>query len=335
MLNRGKVSRLLGAIGIGIFALGSLGEAKWKPPIDPQQYEGFRLELHWGMVDRLGYRTDNRPLFLPMNGRIVIGGGDPRQGAIHLISALLFESDGEYQAGRGDRVLPREDYTPIIAWQSATTDDWDGIAVAIHWPRGTNPPVRIETDQWSIELPARDLRTFQKVIPIGRDGQALEVGRFFTLRYKVYDLALQWGSGHDEEGRPIHPLPYDLSGRVDLSQGGIRAVGPLRPGGSGVRQPADLTSSLEFSYAATDGQGLTRRATQGIGLNLIVPQGVKPMVRVALSGGEVREFTLPEHFQSLHHEIPLDPQGNFVHAHLHWCWFKTPHPMKSSGLRQL
>ena len=331
MLNPGKVGRLLGAIGIGIFVLGSVGEAKWEPPIDLRQYEGLKLELHWGMLDRLGQGADNRSLFLPMNGRIVIGD----RGVIHLISALLFESDGAYEAGRGDRVLSRQDYTPTIAWQSATTDDWDGIAVAIHWPKGTNPPVRIETDQWSIELPARDLRTLQKIIPIGRDGQALEVGRFFTLRYKVYDLALQWGSGHDEEGRPTSPLPYNLSGRVDLSGGGIRTIGPSHLRSVNVKQSADLTSSLEFSYAAADGQRQSRRAPQGIGLNLVVPRGVKPTVRIALSRGEVREIALPERFQSLHHEIPLDLQGNFVHAHLHWCWFKTPHPMRSHSLKQL
>ncbi len=136
MRHRGRIVGLLGVMGLGMIVLGRLGEAKWEPPIDLRQHEGSRLELHWGMLDRLGQGADNRSLFLPMNGRIVIGGG----GVIHLISALLFESDGAYEAGRGDRVLPRQDYTPTIAWQSATTDDWDGIAVAIHWPKGTNPP---------------------------------------------------------------------------------------------------------------------------------------------------------------------------------------------------
>ncbi len=303
----------------------------------------YRVEMHWGFVRELGQATEDPALFLPMDGRIAIsdGNADTREG-IHIISALLFEAGGSYETGHGDSVeVPQERYRarggvfyPWVAWRSATTADWDGMAVVLAWEQGTDPTVTIETSQWSTSIPASQLPTLAGFRSIGDDGQELETGRFFDLTYKVYDLTLEWGYNQaldqNPNGLPQHLMVWD--GSVSLSQGGIRFLHAIdfESGGrralgrdDAILPREDLSPTLAWRSTTLDPL-FRRQEKDGVAMNLVVPKGVTAAISVTIGPNFTRQFILPAMNRDVHFEIPIDNQGHYVHGHLHWCWYKVP-----------
>lgn len=314
-----------------------------QPALKPRT-NGYGLELHWGFVKDLKPGTDNPSLLLDMDGKVTISDNNPntREG-IHLISAQLFESGGKREHGRADEViLPPKDqaYTvegtgvfyPWIAWKSTTTDDWDGVAVRFEWERGTDPTVTIETVRWSKSLPAAKLGTLTQTLTVGSAGQQLEIGRFFTLAYKVYDANLQWGYWKERDKNPDGPKQFAIwDGCAKLSVGGIRVVGANHfdtgsrydQGRADQLMPrADLSPTLEWVASTLDDP---RRPFEGesLALNLVVPQNAAATLTYK-AGDYENAFALPPRFLDLHLLNQRDNEGHIVHLHLHWCWYKTP-----------
>jgi len=302
----------------------------------------YPFELHWGFVHTLGPDSGDPALFLPFDGRVSISDGDASTTeGVHLISALLFESGGAYEAGRDDSVTqPNEQcwrvgnaglYCPWIAWRSATTNDWDGIAFAFRWARGTDPLVRFETSQGTWEVPISRLQQEAGLRDLGPQGQQLETGRFFTLAYRVYDLLLQWGYNRAEDSNPDGPamlVPWD--GSLTLSAGGIRLVKTQKFESGGryeegrddrVLEREDLSPVVAWRSSTLDP---TRRdkESDGLALNFVVPRGEDASVVLEMVTGGRREFALPSRFRDVHQEWMVDEEGHGVHGHLHWCWFK-------------
>lgn len=177
-----------------LIGLGLLVPVLVAPPVAAAQGRGdplYQFELHWGFVHTLGPDSGDPALLLPFDGRVSISDGDASTTeGVHLISALLFETGGAYEKGRADSVTePRDQcwavenaglYCPWIAWRSATTSDWDGIAFTFRWVRGTDPVVRFETSQSTWEAPMSRLQREAGLRDLGPQSQQLETGQFFT-----------------------------------------------------------------------------------------------------------------------------------------------------------
>lgn len=307
-----------------------------------QRERRYRLEMHWGFVYQLGEGTDAPALLLPMDGQISIADDDPatREG-IHLVGALLFEADGAYQQGRDDEVmLPQGGYSvegvghfyPWVGWRSATTDDWDGMGVFLAWQRGSNAIVTIQAGSWSARFPAEELVRQARVIDVGSAGQKLEIGPFFGLSYKVYDLLLQWGYEPSTDANPAGPQALvSWDGSLALDQGGVRVLKTegFEGGGSYERgrndrllPRQDLSPTVSWGSSTLDTRN-GRAETDGLALNLVVPKGAVPPVHITV-GGYQTELQLPRQFKDIHQEEEIDTEGHGVHLHLHWCWWKSP-----------
>ncbi|MFQ5855859.1 MAG: hypothetical protein ACE5LU_09480 [Anaerolineae bacterium] len=306
--------------------------------------EDFRYELHWGFVLELGPATPDATLMFPMDGRIRIDDGDAntREG-VHIIGAQLFEADGAYETGHSDRVIkpPRDTafheaggvFYPWIAWRSSTTDDWDGMAVRFRYERGTDPLITIEAGDWSATMHASELRELSQVIPVADAGQALEMGPFFTLAYRLYDMDLFWGYEPDPAtDLQIDPELQIWDGGLSISDGGIRTMGTrnMESGGSRERgaddaviQEVDLSDSISWRSTTVD-VPVSRVATDGLAVTYVVPRDAVHVTISGTFGDTTLSAVLPERWRNAERVVPVDDNGHFVHAHLHWCWFKTP-----------
>jgi hypothetical protein len=273
---------------------------------------------------------------MPMSGSISISDGDEAtEEGLHLISALLFESGGAWEKGLADDIDLPPYWTPSVEWRSATTDDWDGLAVNFRWEKGTDPVITIQTDQWSGQFRASELREMLRepqVMDIGDQGQKLEIGQFFTLSYRVYDMRLEWGYDPAKDGDPAHqPRPTVWDGSLRLSQGGIRLLATLRFEQDGdyrqsrddrVLTHADLGSELSWRSSTLDPLR-RRKELDGLALNYVVPRGAEATVTLDLAEYGQEAIALPHRFQDIHWEKEVDGYGHYIHAHLHWCWFKA------------
>ncbi len=301
------------------------------------------LEMHWGFTGALEVAADAPAIVLPMDGAITIDDGDPdTQEGIHLISALLFESGGAAHEGRADSVQVVKEgswiqentgyFYPSVAWSSATTTDWDGMAVSLRWELGTDPMVTVEAGDWSASVPASDLGTLAGTMEIGGAGQTLEIGEYWTLTYKVYDLALRWGydPSRDTEGSADRQeTAWD--GSVSVDEGAIyvmktdqfeSAATSLQATDDALAERGELDDTLSFTAYTAD---VTAKAAaiDGVSVNIVAPEGSRPTLTLSVNG-TTEEFQLPEHFQDQQQTIELDEGGHFVSGHIHWCWWKTP-----------
>jgi len=333
---------LLSALWVGVVS----ADAGHDPSVGHRRgnMEDFRYELHWGFVFDLGPATPDPTLMLPMDGRIQIDDGNPetREG-VHIIGAQLFEADGSYETGHGDRVIrpPRETafreaggvFFPWIAWRSSTTDDWDGMAVRFRYERGTDPLITIQVGEWSATLRASELRELSQVVPAGEGGQVLEMGPFFTLAYRLYDMDLYWGYDvHHGSAPSTEPALVVWDGGLSISAGGIRIMGTrnMESGGSRERgrddevvQEVDLSSSIAWRSTTLD-VPFRRAATDGLALTFVVPREAERVTITGTFGDTTLSAVLPRHWRDVERVVPVDDAGHFVHAHLHWCWFKDP-----------
>lgn len=311
--------------------------------IPPGKGEGHAtIEMHWGFANELEVAKDVPDLWLPMDGRIGIDDGDPSTTeGVHIISALLFENGGSYASGLDDSVTVPEDqgwtvtgtgyFYPWVSWQSATTTDWDGMAVSLKWDPGTDPSVTVEAGNWSASVPATQLGTLASVQPAGQAGQTLEIGEFFNLTWKVYDLALTWGynTEADQNADTLY-MTNEWSGSVTVDTGAIYVMKTQNMETSSSQQAVpdaiaprgELDTTVSFRSATSD---VTNRqgAIDGIGINIIAPRGSRPVLTVTLNG-KTEEVQLPPHFRDVVRDFSLDSDGHFLQGHLHWCWWKTP-----------
>jgi hypothetical protein len=288
---------------------------KWK-------YQTYPFEMHWGYVDRLSPGSRDPSKLMAMDGEISISDGDPKtKEGIHLISALLFEHDGRYEEGRNDAVhWPGED-SSRVRWRSSTTDDWDGIAVRFFWEKGTNPTIRIATSQWTAEVPASRLAELRGLVEIGRAGQRLEMGLFFALSWKVYDLTLEWG--YNPDGSPAALPVASWDGSMTLSEGGIKLIKARKFEGNGVISTRGELDPVVQWRSAASGSHRNRHAADGLAINVIAPKGTAPLLRIRFDRSEEEfEFPLPSGFRDVHRLYDTSIPGQKVHLHLHWCWFK-------------
>ncbi len=304
------------------------------PPGRGENHTTF--EMHWGFTEALAVAEDEPSLWLPMDGRIAIDDGDPATSeGIHIISALLFEDDGTYEGGRDDTVTAPEDeawivtgtgyFYPWVSWESATTNDWDGMAVSLNWEQGTDPTVTVETDQWTASSPASELRDLATTVSIGGSGQTLEAGEFFTLAWKVYDLALTWGYNPqlDESADTLFQT-NEWNGSVAIDSGALYVMHTqnFELADDTVAARGELDPSVSFSTVTADAQN-KRGAIDGLALNIIAPRDSRPTLTLTVNG-ETQQVTLPRHFQDIVKDFSMDSDGHFVQGHLHWCWWKTP-----------
>lgn len=311
--------------------------------IPPGKSDGHAtFEMHWGFTDRLEVAQHAPEVWLPTNGRISIDDGDPSTiEGIHIISALLFEDGGSYASGTDDSVAVPENqawivtgtgyFYPWVSWESATTTDWDGMAVSLNWDPGTDPSVTVEAGHWSASVPASQLATLAFVRPAGPSGQTLEAGEFFNLTWKVYDLALTWGynPAADQTADTLH-MTNEWNGSVTVDTGAIYVIktdametGPSRQTLPDTIAPrGELDRTVFFSTITsdvTDKQG----AIDGIGVNIIAPRDSRPVIAISLNG-ETEQVQLPARFRDVVQDFSLDSDGHFLQGHLHWCWWKTP-----------
>ncbi len=301
------------------------------------------LEMHWGFTDALDVAADAPALGLPMDGAITIDDGDPdTQEGIHLISALLFESGGSSDAGRTDSVEVMKEgswvqentgyFYPSVSWTSATTTDWDGMAVSLRWEPGTEPAVTVEAGDWSATVPANEVGTLTATMPVGSAGQMLEIGEYWTLAYKVYDLALRWGydPSLDADGSADRQETA-WQGSVSVDGGAIyvmktdqfeSAATSRQATDDTLEEREELDDTLSFAAYTADVTGKVA-AIDGVSVNIVAPKGSRPALTLSVNG-TTSEFQLPEHFQDRQETIELDEGGHFVSGHIHWCWWKTP-----------
>ncbi len=291
-------------------------------PVPPREMWDFSYEMHWGMLGALTPPTDDPDLRLSVDGKVTITDGDPdTQEGIHIISAQLFESDDRVDSPPRSEAFEENGgiFYPWIAWRSATTTDWDGMAFRLRFTKGTDPTVRIETSVWEREFKASELHKHSEVISIGDDGQSLEMGRFFDLTYKVYDLALSWGFLDESEASG----PTDWDGSITFAGGGINvfATKSFEEEDSIIQEP-ELGPTL--SIVSTNTPGSNRHAGgDGLALNLVAPRELsRPELRISVAGVD-ETFILPAR-PADREEIMENPGGGVVKAHLHWCWFKRP-----------
>ncbi len=312
-----------------------------KPSQPAPRGETYQLEMHWGFVDRLSNSAGNTSLFMPFDGSITIDDGNPAtKEGIHLISALLFESGGSYAEGRDDAIQKRRDnwalreFDPQITWRSSTTDDWDGIALAFHYERGTDPVVKINTTHYYTAMPISQLKKLHRTIKIGSAGQKLEIGRFFNLSYRVYDLAIGWGYNRTMDQNPEGaPMLVQWDGSIEIDEGTIVLMRKISFENRTRNYAKGMDDSVyargehdpSISWRSSTLDNLERGSeADGLALNFVVPRGVNPNVTIKFDNGYERKFALPPRFRDVHMEQWLDEEGHFVHAHLHWCWFKVP-----------
>lgn len=312
-----------------------------KPALPIARGEAYQFEMHWGFVDRLANSTTNTSLFMPFDGTITIDDGNPEtKEGIHLISALLFESGGSYAEGKSDAIEKRRDnwalreFDPRITWRSSTTGDWDGIALAFQYERGSDPIVTINTTHYYVQMSMSQLKKLHPTIEIGSAGQKLEIGRFFNLSYRVYDLAIGWGYNRTSDKNPSGaPMLVQWDGTISIDEGAIvlmrkvsfenRTRNYSRGMDDAVYERGEYERSLAWRSSTIDD---IKRGSEvdGLALNFVVPRGVNPKVSIEFNNGYQRDFALPPRFRDMHLEQELDKEGHFVHAHLHWCWFKVP-----------
>ncbi|MFQ5592523.1 MAG: hypothetical protein ACE5HA_00005 [Anaerolineae bacterium] len=354
-MRRRIIIAVLVSVAVLSLLLASVAGASPSQEPFPQRYhsrmEDFRYELHWGFVFELGPATPDSTLMLPMDGRIQIddGDSDTREG-VHIIGAQLFEADGTYEEGHRDRVItpPRDTafreaggvFYPWVAWQSSTTDDWDGMAVRFRYEAGTDPLITIETGDWSAAMPASELRELSQVVPLIEEEQELEMGPFFTLAYRLYDMDLYWG--YEPEHETGLPADHELQvwdGGLSISDGGIRIMGArnMESGGSRERgmddevlQEADLSSGIEWRSTTLD-VSFRRAATDGLAVTFVVPREASDVTINGTFGETTLSEVLPEHWRDAERIVPVDDEDHFVHGHLHWCWFKTPNGHYGGG----
>lgn len=335
------LSTLIGVMLAGVEVNADQVHSHDKKPSLIAHGEVYQLEMHWGFVDRLRNSTNDASLFMPFDGTITIDDGNvSTKEGIHLISALLFESGGSYAEGRNDTIEKRIDnwalreFDPHITWHSSTTGDWAGIAVAFHYERGTDPIVTINTTQYYAQMPISQLKKLHKTIEIGSSGQRLEMGRFFNLSYRVYDLAIGWGYNKTSDENPTGtPMLVQWDGLISIDEGAIILMRKLsfenrtRNYSRGMDDLAyergEYDKTIAWRSSTLDN---LRRGSEvdGLALNFVVPRGVNPNVSIKFSNGYERSLALPPRFRDVHLEDKLNEEGHFVHAHLHWCWFKVP-----------
>lgn len=301
------------------------------------------FEMHWGFTDGLEAAEDAAHLVLPMDGSITIDDGDPdTQEGIHLISALLFESGGVAAAGRADSVDVAEEgvwiqqntgyFYPSISWTSATTTDWDGMAVSLQWDKGADPAVTVEAGDWSATVPASELGTLTATMEAGSAGQTLEIGEYWTLTYKVYDLALRWGydPSLDADGS-ADKQETAWEGTVSVDDGAVyvmrtdhfeTAATSFQESDDVIAGRGELDDTLSFTAYTAD-VNAKPGAIDGVSVNIVAPKGSQPTLTLSVNG-TTSEFHLPEHFQDRQETIELDEGGHFITGHIHWCWWKTP-----------
>lgn len=320
-----------------------LGQPMEVPPKAGRGDGYATLEMHWGFTDGLEEAADTAGLVLPMDGAIAIDDGDSdTQEGIHLISALLFESGGAATAGRADSVAVVEEgswvqentgyFYPSISWTSATTTDWDGMAVSLKWEEGTEPTVTVDAGDWSAAVPAGELATLTGTTEAGPAGQTLEIGEYWTLTYKVYDLALRWGydPSLDADGS-ADKQETAWEGSASVAEGAIYVMGTAQfeatagspqTAADALDARAELDSSVSFTTYTGDVAGKAG-AIDGVNVNIVAPQGSRPTLTLSVNG-TTEGFRLPEHFQDRQETIELDEGGHFITGHIHWCWWKTP-----------
>lgn len=310
------------------------------PPGKGENYATF--EMHWGFTDQLEVAEDAPEFWLPMNGRISIDDGDPSTvEGIHIISALLFEDSGSLASGTDDFVTVPQDqgwtvtgtgyFYPWVSWESATTTDWDGMAVSLRWDPGTDPTVTVQAGDWSASVSATQLGTLASVQPTGPAGQTLEIGEFFNLTWKVYDLALTWGYNPEADQSPdTLYMTNEWNGSVTVDTGALYVMKTqnMEAGSSQQAMPdaiaprGELDATVSFSSVTSD---VTNKqgAIDGIGVNIIAPRGSRPVLTVRLNG-DTEQVQLPRRFRDVVRDFSLDSDGHFLQGHLHWCWWKTP-----------
>lgn len=338
------ITSLAGVVLLSLAAAGMASAGPVHGPTPRGGMEDFRYELHWGFVFELGPATPDATLMLPMDGRVQIDDGDPnmREG-VHIIGAQLFEADSTYETGHGDRVItpPRDTafheaggvFYPWVAWRSAITDDWDGMALRFRYTRGTDPLITIQAGDWSVTMRASELRELEQIIPVGGGGQGLEMGPFFTLAYRLYDMDLFWGYDPEHTTSELAaPVLQVWDGGLSISDGGIRIMGTrnMESGGSRERgdddeviQEVDLSSGIAWRSTTLD-VPFQRVATDGLAVSFVVPRDAGDVAITGAFGDTALSYVLPERWRDVERIVLVDDAGHFVHGHLHWCWFKTP-----------
>lgn len=293
----------------------------------------YQFEMHRGFIERLESSINDASLLMPMDGTITIDdGNESTKEGIHLISALLFEADDGIEKRRDNWTL--REFDPNITWHSSTTGDWDGIAVAFHYERGTDPIVTINTAQYYTVMSISQLKKLHKTIVIRSAGQKLEMGRFFDLSYRVYDLAIGWGYNRTSDENPNGaPMLVQWDGSISIDEGAIILMRKLsfenkarnysRGMDDLVYERGEYDRSIAWRSSTLDN---IKRGSEvdGLALNFVVPRGANPNVTLKFDNGYERSFALPPRFRDVHMEQMLDEEGHFIHTHLHWCWFKVP-----------
>ena len=301
-------------------------EAEDPTPLEPVPGRGrkndFSYEMHWGMLGELTPAADEPDLELAVDGKITFTDDDPdTEEGIHIISAQLFELDDSVDHPPWREAFRNTGGTFFqwISWESTTTTDWDGMAFRLHWAEGTDPTIRIETSVWDGELEVSELRNHSEVLSVGDDGQSLEMGEFFQLTYKVYDLAVTWGFLDESEVSGA----TDWNGSITLEGGGIHLFGTNSfEAEDEVIQDGDLSPTLSWQSTTTTGSDF-QQAADAMSLNLVAPTEVsRPELRISVGGIE-ESFSLPARPADWVEVIEVSDGGTF-RGHVHWCWFKEP-----------
>ena len=118
-------------------------------------------------------------------------------GTVQIVRTVRFERD--------DHILPQRD-RQIVGWKSTTAPNWDGVIVALRFPRdGAAPDVTLRTTQITFEWTARELAGLHVREKVDRAGHEIEVvGVLLEPRPRIdfarFSVHMRWGNLSDRDG---------------------------------------------------------------------------------------------------------------------------------------